>query len=203
MQQYSELTDFLQHVGKDPSRLIFEDELTGIQNRRFLLSYLEHKVQWDSDEDMPLSLLIIDLDRFKQINDAHGHEAGDQVLTWLATLLKDIGGDLGLPIRYGGDEFMLLLPTVDGKKAHKIATKIFKKVGDRPFKLRESGTKLPITLSIGIASAPQDATSPTRLLQTADTTLYHAKRSGRNQVAATEDAISRRFSRGRRSTDSV
>ena len=79
--QYGELIDFLQHVGKDPSRLIFEDELTGIHNRRFLLSYLEHKVAWDSKEDFPLSLLLIDLDRFKQINDTYGHEAGDQVLT--------------------------------------------------------------------------------------------------------------------------
>ena len=196
MQQYSELIDFLQHVGKDPSRLIFEDELTGIHNRRFLLSYLEHKILWDSDESLPLSLLIIDLDRFKQINDAHGHEAGDQILTWLATLIKDIGGDIGLPVRYGGDEFVLLLPKVDSSKARKIATKILKKVSDRPFKLRESGTKLPITLSIGIASAPQDATSPTRLLQTADTARYHAKRSGRNQVAATEDvALEKVFSR--------
>ena len=102
--QYGELIDFLQHVGKDPSRLIFEDELTGIHNRRFLLSYLEHKVLWDSRDGFPLSLLIIDLDRFKNINDTHGHEAGDQVLSWLATLLKDAAGDAGLPIRYGGDD---------------------------------------------------------------------------------------------------
>ena len=74
--QYGELIDFLQHVGKDPSRLIFEDELTGIHNRRFLLSYLEHKVHWDTKEEFPLSLLIVDLDRFKNINDTHGHEAG-------------------------------------------------------------------------------------------------------------------------------
>ena len=65
---------------------------------------------WDSKDEFPLSLFIVDLDRFKQINDTHGHEAGDQVLTWMATLLKDAAGEHGLPIRYGGDEFMLLLP---------------------------------------------------------------------------------------------
>lgn len=185
--QYGELIDFLQHVGKDPSRLIFEDELTGIHNRRFLLSYLEHKVVWDSKDEFPLSLLLIDLDRFKQINDAHGHEAGDQVLTWLATLIKESTGETGLPIRYGGDEFMLLMPNTDPDAARAVAEGLLSQVSDRPFKLRESGTKLPITLSVGIATAPQDANSSTRLLQTADTALYHAKRSGRNQVAAAND----------------
>jgi len=185
--QYGELIDFLQNVGKDPSRLIFEDELTGIHNRRFLLSYLEHRVSWGSKEEFPLSLLIIDLDRFKQVNDTHGHEAGDQVLTWLATLLKEIGGDEGLPIRYGGDEFVLLLPRTDSAAARKRAEGLLSQVSERPFKMRESGTKLPITLSIGIATAPQDAKSATRLLQTADTALFHAKRSGRNQVAAADD----------------
>ena len=185
--QYGELIDFLQHVGKDPSRLIFEDELTGIHNRRFLLSYLEHKVLWDSKDEFPLSLLIVDLDRFKNINDTHGHEAGDQVLTWMATVLKEAAGDTGLPVRYGGDEFMLLLPHTDGSAARSMAEQILERASGRPFKLRESGTKLPITISIGIATAPQDATNSTRLLQTADTALYHAKRSGRNQVAAADD----------------
>ena len=83
--QYQEFIDFLQNVGKDPSRLIFEDELTGIHNRRFLHSYLEHRIRWDGD-DYPLSLLVIDLDKFKQINDTHGHDIGDQVLTWSVAL---------------------------------------------------------------------------------------------------------------------
>jgi diguanylate cyclase (GGDEF)-like protein len=185
--QYGELIDFLQHVGKDPSRLIFEDELTGIHNRRFLLSYLEHKVLWDTREEFPLSLLVIDLDRFKQINDTHGHEAGDQVLTWLATLLRETAGNEGLPVRYGGDEFMLLLPRTDSAGARQVAEGLLNQTAERPFRLRDSGTRLPITLSIGIATAPQDANNATRLLQTADTALYHAKRSGRNQVAAADD----------------
>ena len=67
--QYGELIDFLQNVGKDPSRLIFEDELTGIHNRRFLHSYIEHKVHWDSEDSFPLSLLVADVDLFKDVND--------------------------------------------------------------------------------------------------------------------------------------
>jgi len=185
--QYRELADFLEHVGKDPSKLIFEDELTGIHNRRFLLSYLKHKVRWDSKEDYPLSLLIIDMDHFKLINDTHGHEVGDQALTWVASLLKDTAGDDGLPVRYGGDEFMLLLPDADGDRAREVAEKLLRKVADRGFKMRRSGTQLSIAFSIGIATAPQDGRNGRSLFRAADTALYYAKRSGRNQIAGTED----------------
>ena len=95
--QYEELAAILRHVGKDPTRLVFEDELTGIRNRRFLMSYLEHKVDWRSGDDFPLSLLSVDLDHFKQVNDTHGHDTGDRVLTWVATLLTTVAGDGGFP----------------------------------------------------------------------------------------------------------
>ena len=182
--QYRELADFLQHVGRDPSRLVFEDELTRINNRRFLLSYFEQKVHWSSGEDFPISLLILDLDEFKQVNDRYGHDAGDQVLIWLATLLEESVGDTGFPIRYGGDEFVLVLPGLDRNRAQQHAYGLLQKTQDRPFMLRELGTALPITVSIGVASAPEDATSSTGLFQAADAALYHAKRSGRNQVAS-------------------
>jgi diguanylate cyclase (GGDEF)-like protein len=107
---YQDLLYFLQNVGKDPSRLIFEDELTGIYNRRFLLNYFEYKIPWDSLENHPVSLIMLDIDYFKQINDTHGHETGDQALIWMATLLREVAGEAGLPVRYAGDEFIILLP---------------------------------------------------------------------------------------------
>jgi diguanylate cyclase (GGDEF)-like protein len=179
-----ELVDFLQHVGKDPSRLIFEDELTGIHNRRYLRSYLEHKVQWESEKENRLSLLIIDLDHFKQVNDAQGHETGDQVLTWMAALLKDVAGTTGIPIRFAGDEFILLLPKTPRTEASAVADRLLQLTRDRPFRLREAGITLPITLSIGVACAPEDGRDPKALFQSADTALYHAKQSGRNQAAS-------------------
>ncbi len=182
--QYHELVDFLKHVGKDPSRLVFEDELTGIHNRRYLRSYLEHQVDWDSPKERPLSLLIIDLDHFKQINDTQGHDTGDQVLTWMAALLKEVGGDTGIPIRFAGDEFILLLPKTPREAAGEVADRLLQLTRDRPFRLREAGITLPITLSIGIACAPQDGRDPKALFQAADTALYHAKQSGRNQAAS-------------------
>ncbi len=182
--QYADLVDLLEHIGKDPSRLIFEDELTGIHNRRFLLSYLEHKVHWERDDDYPLSLLMIDLDQFKQINDDHGHDTGDQALTWMATLLKEVGGEQGLPIRYGGDEFVLLLPKASRREAREMADRLLQRCRDRPFRLRDADLSVPISLSIGFATAPEDATGPKSLFQAADTALFYAKQSGKNQAAS-------------------
>ena len=161
---YQELFDFLQHVGKDPSRLVFEDELTGIQNRRFLLSYLEHKVRWDQDADFPLALAIIDIDHFKEINDTHGHEAGDQALAWFAEILKREAGDAGFPVRYGGDEFVLFLPGCNLEEAKARADSLLEKTRQRKFQLRVTGSELSLTLSIGVASAPSDAPDEQRAL---------------------------------------
>jgi diguanylate cyclase (GGDEF)-like protein len=184
---YRDFVELLEHVGKDPSRLIFEDELTGIHNRRFLLSYLEHKVRWDSGLDYPLSLLIIDLDSFKQVNDTYGHDTGDQALMWLATLLAEVGGESALPIRYGGDEFVLVLPKTDRVAAREMADRLLQRSRDREFRLRDAALTVPISLSIGFATAPDDAENSRDLFQAADTALFHAKQSGRNQVASAAD----------------
>ncbi len=184
---YSDFVELLEYVGKDPSRLIFEDELTGIHNRRFFLSYLEHKVHWEGDGDFPLSLLMADLDQFKQINDNYGHETGDQALTWMATLLREVAGEHGLPVRYGGDEFMLLLPKIGRREAAEMAHRLLQRARDRPFRLRQAEATVPINLSIGFATAPEDASSSSGLFQAADTALFYAKQSGRNQVASASE----------------
>jgi len=183
MQPYQELVQFLSNLGKDPSRLIFEDELTGIANRRFLLHYLEHKVHWEDREDYPLSLLMMDIDRFKQINDAHGHEAGDEALVWMGNLLKEVAGENDVPIRYAGDEFMLLMPRAHRFDARTAAERLIEMSHNRPFRLKDKGVTLSITLSIGVASAPEDAKSAKTLIHSADTALYFAKQSGRDRAA--------------------
>ena len=185
--QYQELVDILEHVGKDPSRLIFEDELTGIHNRRFLRGYFEHRVRWETGEDYPLALLVIDLDHFKDVNDTHGHDTGDQVLIWIATLLKEVVGEDGMPVRYGGDEFMVVLLGASRLDGRDLADRLLQRTRDRPFKVRTSGLELPITMSIGVASAPEDASDSKSLFQAADTALYHAKQSGRDRAAAAGD----------------
>jgi diguanylate cyclase (GGDEF)-like protein len=182
-----ELVSLLRLIGQDPSRLVFEDELTGVHNRRFLQSYLEHKVRWSSEEDLPLSLLYIDLDSFKLVNDALGHQAGDQVLTWLAAVLKEVAGNAGIPVRYGGDEFVLLLPQTSAIDARQTAEGLLTRTRERPFRLRETGEALHITLSVGVATAPDDARESRELIAKADTALYQAKRLGRNRVASAHE----------------
>ncbi|RLB08272.1 MAG: hypothetical protein DRG50_00260 [Deltaproteobacteria bacterium] len=125
--KYGELFHFLLNIGKDPSRLIFEDELTGIYNRRFLHNYFQYKVSWDTLAGNPLSLVMMDLDNFKQINDSYGHAVGDQALIWVATLLKRVAGEENLPIRYAGDEFLILMPGGVSRRPYNWANTSFKK----------------------------------------------------------------------------
>ena len=173
---------FLQHIGTDPSRLIFEDELTGLYNRRFLLNYFEHKLNWDTLETEPVSLLMLDVDRFKQINDTHGHDIGDQALIWVAKLMKKAAGEDGLPVRYAGDEFIILMPGAPKKKALKVGKELLKLAHEQPWQ-KEMDVELSITISVGAASAPEDAQDGKDLIHKADTALYFAKESGRDCLA--------------------
>jgi len=185
--QYAELLSSLQNLGKDPSRLIFEDELTGLPNRRFLLNYLEQKVEWDALKEHPLSLLMMDLDHFKQINDAHGHLCGDQALAQVARLLKEVVEGRGVPIRYAGDEFMVLMPGWPKQNALKVGEDLLQRARAEPLHLEEGAKDLPYTFSIGVASAPEDAKDGKGLIQKADTALYFAKQSGRDRLANAAD----------------
>lgn len=181
--EIQELIEFFEHIGKDPSRLIFEDELTGIHNRRFLLHYFQSKVPWKALEDYNVSLIMMDVDHFKEINDTYGHQVGDQALIWVATLLKEVAGEEGIPVRYAGDEFMILLPLVGKVSAMQIGAQVLERFHEKPFRPEELDIALPITLSIGVASAPDDARREKVLIHKADTALYYAKKTGRNRVA--------------------
>ncbi len=185
--QYGELIDFLQNVGKDPSRLIFEDELTGLHNRRFLLSYFEHKIHWDQDEHFPLSLLIMDVDLFKSINDTYGHDSGDKALAFVADLLKEVAADGGYPVRFGGDEFILLLPRTELQRAVQQAHRLHQLTKERPLALSDEKGEIHISLSIGVASARTDAASGNDLIRKADTALYASKKAGRNRVSVARE----------------
>ena len=180
---YEELIRSLQNVGKDPTYLIFEDELTGVYNRRFLFHYLEHMVPWQAIGEHPLSLLMMDLDNFKQVNDVHGHLNGDQALIHIATLFKEVAGETGFAIRYAGDEFIVLLPETVKRTALQLGEHLLERCRAEPLLLEQGPTVLPLTLSMGVASAPEDAQSGRSLIQKADTALYYAKHTGRNRLA--------------------
>ena len=188
--EYTDLVYFLQHVGKDPSRLIFEDELTGIYNRRFLLNFFQHKIPWDTLDRQPVSLVMMDVDYFKKINDTHGHDAGDQVLIHVAGLLREIAGEKALPIRYAGDEFMILMPGSGKREALTAGEQLIRLVHERTARLGAGEVEVPVTFSVGVASAPDDAKSGKSLIQQADTALYYAKKAGRDQLANASEVTS-------------
>jgi diguanylate cyclase (GGDEF)-like protein len=150
MNKYDEIVYLMQHIGKDPSRLIFEDELTGIYNRRFLHNYFTHKVAWDTLSSHPVALIMMDVDHFKQINDTYGHQVGDQTLIWVAELLKEAAGDTNIPIRYAGDEFLIFLPGADRRAASALGQQLLQFVHERSFRSETLDTPLTLTLSIGI-----------------------------------------------------
>ncbi|NTV55703.1 MAG: diguanylate cyclase [Deltaproteobacteria bacterium] len=186
---YNELLNHLQVVGKDPSRLIFEDELTGLYNRRFLYNYFQQNIPWNALEDNPLSLLMMDVDYFKRINDSYGHDVGDQALIWVANMLREASGDKYLPIRYAGDEFMILMPLSRKKIAVRLAEKVISLSHSKPMRLDDSGKPLDLTLSIGVACAPEDAKGDKALIHKADTALYYAKKAGRDRLATVAEIV--------------
>jgi len=181
--QQEELTNLLKYTGKDPSRLIFEDELTDIYNRRFLSHFFEFKVSWNDLDSSPLSLIMVDVDNFKKVNDTYGHLIGDQALIWVANTLRKVGDDQGMAIRYAGDEFMILLPHCSKKCGIQIANRLHKQIHQKPFQRQGNKDSPQITLSIGIATASEDAFTGKNLIQKADSALYFAKKTGRDCVA--------------------
>jgi diguanylate cyclase (GGDEF)-like protein len=187
--QHEDLFNFLEYSGKDPSRLIFEDELTAVYNRRFLLQFLEYKVGWDNLAEAPLSLVMMDVDHFKQINDTHGHQVGDQALVWVAGLLKQVAGQRGMPVRYAGDEFMILLNRCDKPAAMKVGQQLLTRVRESLFRPSDTDTAIKLTLSIGVASAPENACTGRELIQQADVALYYAKKTGRDGLANAGDVV--------------
>ncbi|MCF8095336.1 MAG: diguanylate cyclase [Desulfobacteraceae bacterium] len=185
--KYQKFFYFLQNVGKDPSALIFEDELTGLYNRRYLLYYFKNRVNWDALDDNPLCLLMIDGDYVKRINDQYGHNAGDQALVNIAGAIKAASPKNAVPVRYAGDNFLLLLPQSTKADTRAIAEKVLHLMRKNTFSAQEAETPIPLTVSIGIAAAPEDAKNEKTLIHRADTAMYQAKHSGRNRSADAGD----------------
>jgi two-component system cell cycle response regulator len=159
------------------------DALTGLHNRRYMETHLATLVEQAATRSKPLSLLILDIDYFKSINDNHGHDAGDDVLREFATRIRKSIRGIDLACRYGGEEFVIVMPETDMAVASLVAERIRRKVASEPFRIEQGAKTLDVTISIGLAAlASQD--SGAALLKRADQALYRAKRDGRNRVVA-------------------
>jgi len=156
------------------------DPMTGLHNRRFLEEYVETLIATTRRRHTSLAVLLLDLDYFKMVNDTHGHDAGDAVLKSLAELLQQSVRASDLVVRFGGEEFLILLPDTSGDAALKVAEKIRASV--EGYKFRVAGGELRKTISIGVALFPEDSETFWQTVKYADVALYRAKDEGRNHV---------------------
>ena len=162
-------------------KLIYTDDVTGLYNQRFLKVALKQETDRYSRYHQPFSLLFIDVDNFKYINDTFGHLTGSSTLTQLGRFLKTQIRNMDLLFRYGGDEFIIILIGAVAAEARSIANRLCKKIEQTTFQTH-CQRQLKITASIGVASVPEHAQDPVSLLKFADKSMYYSKESGKNQV---------------------
>lgn len=161
-------------------RLTTVDGLTQVFNKRYLMEALEREISRAHRYGRPLSILMFDLDHFKQVNDTFGHLAGDYVLrTFCDAIRKQIRRE-DLLGRYGGEEFLMLLPEIDNFNARLCGDKLRKLVERTLFKFDEQ--RIPVTVSIGLATLGADTNDPSDFIKQADARLYEAKEAGRNAI---------------------
>lgn len=157
------------------------DSLTGLYNRRYLEETLDREFGRAQRGDQSLSMLVLDVDHFKRFNDHHGHEAGDTVLAQMGRLLKDFFRTSDIPCRFGGEEFVVVLPDAALVDAVHRAETLRELVANQ--KIEHRGTLLgPVSISVGVASFPSHGVAPQEVLRSADAALYSAKKAGRNRV---------------------
>jgi len=161
-------------------RLTTIDGLTQIYNKRYFLETLEREISRAHRYRRELTLMMMDIDHFKKINDTYGHLAGDYVLKQLASVIKARIRREDTMSRYGGEEFALVLPEVDQINAGQTAEKIRKLVEKTVFKFED--TKIPVTVSMGVSALDPETKDPNDFIKRADEKLYQAKNQGRNQV---------------------
>jgi diguanylate cyclase (GGDEF)-like protein len=171
----------LHRANRELKRLAHEDALTGLANRRSFMDALEREVERSDRYTRPLSLVLLDMDFFKQVNDTHGHAAGDDVLRSAAGVLRSVCRDVDLAARLGGEELALLLPETDAAGAATVAERVRTRMESATHE-SPAGQTFTVTASIGVASVPAGTKSGTALLQAADEALYRAKGGGRNRV---------------------
>lgn len=157
------------------------DALTGLYNRRYLETQLSQLIEQSADRGKGLSLLTLDIDFFKSVNDTYGHDAGDRVLQEVAGRIRGCVRSVDLACRTGGEEFVVVLPGADLSVAEKVGERIRRAVAAKPFMLGP-GSHLTVTASLGVSSLQTAQDTVEDLLKRADRALYRAKREGRNRV---------------------
>ena len=160
------------------------DALTGLHNRRYMETHLNGLVEQAASRGKPIAVLMLDIDFFKAINDTHGHDAGDDVLREFALRIRKSIRNIDLACRYGGEEFVIVMPETDMGVATMVAERLRRAVAGESFPVQQGMKLLNVTLSIGLATLSDAGGDAAAILKRADQALYRAKRDGRNRVAA-------------------
>ncbi len=175
--------DFLKEKLDYSLEMAVTDALTGLHNRRYMAGQLQGLVSRAGQGGDPVAVLVMDIDHFKAVNDGFGHDAGDEVLREFAVRLATNVRAIDLPCRFGGEEFVVVMPGASLEAASRVADRIRRDIEGQPFPIMGGAEGLTITVSIGVA-ASVDGDTPEALLKRADEGVYEAKAHGRNQVIA-------------------
>ena len=174
--------DRLRNMLETSVSLAYVDGLTGVYNRRYMNAHLDRKIMEIGEGGRPVSVVMLDIDHFKRVNDTYGHASGDDVLKELASRIRESIRDFDLLVRYGGEEFVLIMPHTAADIAVSVAERLRGCLADRPFEVSGSAAPLPVTASFGVATTSDPNETAESLLDRADQALYQAKANGRNQV---------------------
>ncbi len=175
--------DRLRDIMQSSLQMAITDPLTGLHNRRYLESHLGGLIDAAADGDKPLSLMILDIDHFKAVNDTYGHDAGDEVLKGFAERVKTAIRGVDVLCRLGGEEFIIVMPDTALDVAGRVAERVRCIVGEALFPIDKGGREIAVTVSIGIAER-RNGREADAMLKRADRALYRSKALGRNRVSA-------------------
>ncbi len=176
------LQDRLQQNYQRGLSLALTDPLTNLYLRRYGEAHLDELIERVNQDAVSAAVLLFDVDHFKQVNDVHGHDAGDDVLRELAARTIKSVRSVDLAVRWGGEEFLVVMPETDLANAAAVAERLRAAIARDLFTVRSSGGKLAVTISVGVAAATAGGDHRDRLLKRADDALYSAKSAGRNRV---------------------
>ncbi|OGX26375.1 MAG: hypothetical protein A3D10_08110 [Omnitrophica WOR_2 bacterium RIFCSPHIGHO2_02_FULL_48_11] len=165
---------------EEVERLALTDSLTEVHTRRYFMERFEEELKRAHNRKTPLSLLMIDVDYFKRFNDQYGHMVGDQILHKIGMIIKENIRGIDIVGRYGGEEFVVVLPDTDRKGAGFVAERI--RSATEATQIQAYDTVVSVTISIGLTVFPDDAESLSQLIEKADQSLYQAKSTGRNRI---------------------
>jgi two-component system cell cycle response regulator len=177
--------DRLRHNVQLSLEMAITDQLTGLHNRRYMSRHLDNLVETAKKTSKPIAFVIMDIDYFKAVNDTYGHDIGDEVLKEFSSRIAANVRGIDLACRYGGEEFVVVMPDTDVPFALQVSERLRKSIETTPFPISREPGALKLTISIGIAGSEGESDSANALLHRADQALYRAKRTGRNKVVAT------------------